>query len=777
MMALALELVVKGSMVIVASGLVVWLLRRRASAAWRHAICLLAVSSLLALPMMSTALPAWEVPIEVAANGRTVMPSPNGSAFSAPSVESSRADRRRQGHGESAEALAKAEAHDLRVSGASVSETLPAPEPTPARPVPWVLWLTVIYVSGVVMLLTHLIVERWSMRDLARKATVVADPDWIALLRSCERAMQVARPVCLLRSLEQTMPMAFGIRQPAILIPSVADTWSGDRRRAVLLHELAHVARRDCLSQLLASVGTAVYWPHPGVWWLARRLRVERELACDDRVLSIGTGARAYAEHLLELAYALGGSRAPALAVSMARPKQLEGRMLAVLDNARNRATPARRGAFISLACALAIVMPLAAAEAVRVEPVSMEAGSSAFAEASADRRSLGVGRLDPAYTAAAPAPAPEPTAIAIDQRRPVRSDDDRRSQQRPSGEQGTWELRPSRQEGRVNLQMRERRDSTYGFTIDLNRLEGLTNAMLSGGRGDLSFSLKRDAGTFVFEGVFRAGVGAGTYTFVPSDTYPAELVKRGYARPTPEQQYAMARGDVGFAFLDELNRQRYAKADIDTLVRAANHGVQYEYLREMGEAGYRLGQLEPLIRMRDHGVDPDFIEGLGDYGLSGLAADDLVRARDHGVDPGYVRDLRDLGHRLGLDELVRARDHGVDPAYIRALRSHGYDRLSIEQLITARDHGVDDEYVGDMRKLGFKLTMEELRNARDHGVDAQFAQGMIKQGYKSLSIGDLIRLRDHGVDPEWVRRQNARLREPMTVDELIRLRDRGGDR
>ena len=712
MMALALELALKASVVMAASGLLVLLLRKRASAAWRHTVCLLAVSSLLALPMISAALPAWEIPIEVA-SAPIGTPPPNRSELSVPPAELSRTDRLRPGY------------------GASTSPTLTTVEASRAEPrdlrTTVMLWLTAIYVGGLAMLMTHLVVARWSMRDLASKATTVTDPDWIALLRACEREMGVVRPVRLLRSLEQTMPMAFGIRQPSILIPSVADTWSDDRRRAVLLHEMAHVARRDCLTQFLASVATAVYWPHPGVWWLARRVRVERELACDDRVLSIGTGARAYAEHLLELAYSLGGSPAPALAVGMARPRELEGRMLAVLDNARNRATPARRGAFISLAGALAIVMPLAAAEAVRVETPAPVTGAAA----------------------AAPAPTAIPSTemIAPVQRTPVRDQDDRRAQERTSREPGTWELRPSREDRRVNLQLHERRNSTRGFTIDLNQLDGLTNAMLSGGRADLRFSLRRDAGTFEFEGVMRGGVGAGTYTFVPSNTYAAELSRRGYTRPTSEQQYRMALGDVGFEFLDELNRQRYAKADLDTLVRAGDHGVEYNYLRGMDRAGYRVGQLEPLIRMRDHGVDPEFIEGLADHGLTGVSADELVRARDHGVDPDYIRDLRALGHQLGLDELVRARDHGVDPEYIRALKSHGYDRLSIEQLITARDHGVDDGYVGDMRRLGYKLTMEELRNARDHGVD-----------------------------PEWVRRQNARMREPMTVDELIRLRDRGGD-
>ena len=424
MMALALDLAWKGTMVMAVSGLLVFLLRRRASAAWRHTLCLLAITSLLALPLFSAGLPALEIPIEVEASS-TVWSD------------------------QSLEALPKANLGTSPETPSPDARDLQSAQPSPAPLFPPLLWLTAIYVTGVVALMTHLAVARWSMRDLARKATVVTDPEWLALLRSCEHEMGVVRPVPLLRSLEQRMPMAFGIRRPAILIPSVADTWSDDRRRAVLLHELAHVTRRDCLTQLIASVATTVYWPHPGVWWLARRLRVERERACDDRVLVIGTAARAYAEHLLELAYSLGGSFAPAMAVTMARPRELEGRMLAVLDHARNRATPARRAAFTSMAAALAIAMPLAAADirpvpkfetiAVRVEPPAR------------------------VTAAAVPAPArstiPSPETNAPTQRTAARRDEAGRVPQQPSREPGTWELRPSRQDGRLNLRMTERRD------------------------------------------------------------------------------------------------------------------------------------------------------------------------------------------------------------------------------------------------------------------------------------------------------------------------------
>ena len=81
------------------------------------------------------------------------------------------------------------------------------------------------------------------------------------------------------------MPMAWGLLRGQIMLPAEAVDWSEEQVDAVLLHELAHLRRRDPLSLLAAHLVRSIYWFHPAVWAVAWRLRVERERACDDLVL------------------------------------------------------------------------------------------------------------------------------------------------------------------------------------------------------------------------------------------------------------------------------------------------------------------------------------------------------------------------------------------------------------------------------------------------------------------------------------------------------------
>jgi beta-lactamase regulating signal transducer with metallopeptidase domain len=347
-----LDLVLKASAVLAAAGFVDLVLRRHGSAAARSLVWSVTMAALLVLPIASSALPAWPVRIAVArapvpTSLSDVQPSPK----SAPSAVATNALR----------PAAPTAAADARgdSSGMALPITLAS--------------LSVLYVAGVLILLVRLGREPFVLRRVSRASREVGDPAWLQLFDEAARQAQVGQPVRLLQSTEEVMPMTYGTRRPTVVLPGSADTWTDDRRRAVLLHELAHVARRDCFVQKITSLACALYWPHPGVWWGARRLRTERELACDDVVLAAGAGPREYAGHLLDLARSLGAVPAPATALGMARARQLEHRLLAVLDAARNRAVLRRGRLAFAIAASIAVLLPMAALRAA-VVPVDRPA-------------------------------------------------------------------------------------------------------------------------------------------------------------------------------------------------------------------------------------------------------------------------------------------------------------------------------------------------------------------------------------------------------------------
>lgn len=326
-----LGLLAKATLVVAVAGVAAaWLVHRGASAATRHMVWALAIGAVLSLPVLSVLLPGWRVAV-------LRETEPRAASFSAP-----------------ADPLPAAPAGADEVPDAAPGAAAPAEVPAAPLPVEWLM--AGLYAAVALGLVARVAVGRWSVARLARSATALDAPEWREMLRDLTWVSEVGRPVRLLRSHLATMPMTWGTRHPVVLLPAAAEGWSAERRRVVLLHELAHVARRDCLLQTLAALACALYWVHPGVWYAARRMRAERELACDDRVLAAGTRARSYAAHLLEVARAFrpAGGASP-VAVSMARPSQLEGRMLAVLDAVRSRRTPSRRTSAVAAGVALVI--------------------------------------------------------------------------------------------------------------------------------------------------------------------------------------------------------------------------------------------------------------------------------------------------------------------------------------------------------------------------------------------------------------------------------------
>ena len=182
-----------------------------------------------------------------------------------------------------------------------------------------------VWLAGVLFALLRLAVGALGLAALRRRSR----PHTLA---SRDLPPVFGRRECELRlSDAQDGPMTWGVLRPVILLPKDALGWPRARLHAVLLHELAHVRRRDSLTQSLSLVACAFYWPNPLVWRAARALRREAEIAADDAVLVTGVKASAYAGELVSLAAQFRGRKATLPGVAMAG-SALEARVESVLE-------------------------------------------------------------------------------------------------------------------------------------------------------------------------------------------------------------------------------------------------------------------------------------------------------------------------------------------------------------------------------------------------------------------------------------------------------------
>ena len=187
---------------------------------------------------------------------------------------------------------------------------------------------------------------------------------WWMQWRRMQVALRAASPVPLgigiaaLSSASILEPGVFGVFRPVLLLPDgIGDRLAPAELQAILAHELCHVRRRDNLATLMHMVVEAVFWFHPLVWWLGARLMDERERACDEEVLRMGSEAEAYAEGILKVCELY--LQSPLKCIAGVTGANLKKRIEAIMANRpmRNLSLPKKVG--LVLAAVLAIATPV----------------------------------------------------------------------------------------------------------------------------------------------------------------------------------------------------------------------------------------------------------------------------------------------------------------------------------------------------------------------------------------------------------------------------------
>jgi hypothetical protein len=331
---------------LVAMMLAAW---RVKTAAVRHAAWTGVLTAMLVLPLLAGWLPTIALPVSIpdatASSSRAQAPSA--------SVVDSMGPVNRGGAGNGTVSSPSPAPEVRGIAQPAVANVTAAGVTLAATDASWSWRGWLLFGWGIVagLFLIREVTGWWAVRRLARQSVRLAGSAPDALTYTSARVMT---------------PVVAGVLAPRVLVPESWSRWGADVRRMVVLHERAHVTRRDPLIAAVARINRAVFWFHPLAWWLERHLARVAELACDDVVVRQVANPRVYAALLVEMARRLhrSGQRVAWQGIGIVSARRLEDRIDLVLRGPAPSMSVWTRGG-LGLVCAALVTIGIACGTSV----------------------------------------------------------------------------------------------------------------------------------------------------------------------------------------------------------------------------------------------------------------------------------------------------------------------------------------------------------------------------------------------------------------------------
>jgi bla regulator protein blaR1 len=232
--------------------------------------------------------------------------------------------------------------------------------------------LAIVWLAGfIAVLLTWL--ARWrQVSGQVRNAVPLHEGREVEALQRVQHTSGIRKQIRMLLSRTMLEPGIFGMLSPVLVWPKgISERLENAHLEAILAHELWHVRRRDNLAAAMHMMVEAIFWFHPLVWWLGARMVDERERACDEEVLELGSERQVYAESILKVCEFCVGS--PLACVAGVTGADLKKRMVHIMSEHVVRKLNFSKKLLLTAVAAAAIVAPIVFG-LVHVTPIQAQA-------------------------------------------------------------------------------------------------------------------------------------------------------------------------------------------------------------------------------------------------------------------------------------------------------------------------------------------------------------------------------------------------------------------
>jgi beta-lactamase regulating signal transducer with metallopeptidase domain len=540
-------------------------------------------------------------------------------------------------------------------------------------------YLDAFWLVGVFCLTLRTIGGWWLIRKLRHSSLQKASHTLRIGLDRIRLQMGIPRFVDLRLSSRIASPLTVGVIRPLILLPITALTsLSPEQLEVVLAHELAHIRRADYFWNILQTMIETLFFFHPAVWWISRRLREQRELCCDDIAVQTCQDPAVYAAALLRLeeerkmhlhlAMALDGNQSRV---------SLRARILRILGDPEEQPRDFKPLSLAAMVAALVLfVCPLP-----QVFASFKTAPKVSASIVHAVQRTTQAKSVHPAPRAAVvPAPTPRPGSIATPAPtpKPVATPSPDIDVSDTEDGQSADVSSPSHNKADYIDQMK-----AAGYDVDLDKyvamkVQGITPAYA--------------------EAMAKAGIGKPTadnlIALKVQDITPDYISRmRAAGYDTDLDKYiAMKIQGVTTEYADAMAKTGFGKPSVDDLIAMKIQGVTPDYASKLRADGIDVSSFHDLITYRIFNVSPEFVAGMKSAGFNSIPPKKLVELRVQGVTPEMAKTIKQQFPEATLDDLVQFRIFHIDADFIASAKRHGFAPLTIQKLVKLRISGILDD-------------------------------------------------------------------------------------
>ena len=508
-------------------------------------------------------------------------------------------------------------------------------------------YIVLTWLLGVTLLSTRLIAGWAGAQRLAAGASP-AEERWERAMARIAEALHLRATVTLLESTSVDVPTVVGWLRPVVLLPVASlSGLSPEQIEMILAHELAHIRRHDFIVNLLQSTVETLFFYQPAVWWISRRIRVEREHCCDDMAVAVSGDPIRYARALTRFEELRIDAAQTILAASggslLSRIRRL------VIAHGESVSWSSRWAAGAGLLTVIAALL---------IAP-----GLPLFAERETPKQ--------PAEKKVAPAQQTSKTEIVVDASSDDADDIDDEDNATDDNDEGT-----------------EAEDHTEAIA------EGVAEAVAAAAPS------VRVAP--IIAGANRAAARAMAEAAREISRGDRKIGEDG--KLTVDDLIALRTSGVTPKYIEDMRASGLGNLSLNEILEMRVQGVTPEYIRGLRDAGVQFTSAQTLIELRTQGVNGDYIKGMRAAGYGSANARELIEMRIQGVTPKYVQQMADAGYKnLSAHDLVELRIQGVTSEFVKSLGDAGYANLSVRDLVRLAVSGVNADFIRDLAKYRSK--------------------------------------------------------------------------